>query len=415
MMRRWLQATCAAFLALILIGAASPAQTEELALDDRRILVLLQLAPGHYRPGASYGGGYGDLASRSAQRHVAERIARDHSLTLVTDWPMPLLHLNCFIMAVKPGQSPEVAAAEVSRDPGVRWSQPMHTYLTHGDPVDGRDPLLAAQPAAMAWHLADLHRLVTGRGASVAVIDSGIDRHHPDLAGQVDVFEDFVPDHPATPEQHGTAVAGIIAAREGNGVGIVGVAPHARLFGLRACWQQAGSSVTVCDSLSLAEALHAAIEHRATIINLSLSGPDDRLLRTLIELGQARGATVVAAFDRKLPGGGFPATSAQVVAVADTMSPVLPAGVYVAPGRDVVTTQPGGRWFPVNGSSYSAAHVSGLLALLQERQAQTGRRSKGLIAYYVGGVIDACAVIVQLGSHCECACAIDLAVVAAKR
>src|SRR4029079_15204987 len=166
---------------------------------------------------------------------------------------------------------------------------------------------------------------------------------------------------PFVPEQHGTAVAGIIAAKADNRVGIAGVAPGARLLGLRACWQH-GPSAT-CDTLSLAKALYFAVENHPDVINLSLSGPDARLLHEILNIAYARGIAVVAAFDPKLPGGGFPASLPGVIGVSDTPVAGTRNDVYAAPGRDIPTTQPGGRWFLVNGSSFAAAHVSGLLAL----------------------------------------------------
>jgi subtilisin family serine protease len=74
--------------------------------------------------------------------------------------------------------------------------------------------------------------------------------------------------------------------------------------------------------------------------------------------------------------------------------------VYIAPGRDVPTTQPGGRWFLVNGSSFAAAHVSGLFALVRQRSA---RISPTLVAER--GFVDACATMAYAGLNCECACA----------
>ncbi len=86
-----------------------------------------------------------------------------------------------------------------------------------------------------------MHKIATGRGIRVAVIDSGIQANHPDLAGQVIVNRNFVAGQAEVAEDHGTGVAGIIAAKADNGVGIAGVAPDARLLGLRACWQQKGA------------------------------------------------------------------------------------------------------------------------------------------------------------------------------
>jgi hypothetical protein len=310
-------------------------------------------------------------------------------------------------MSVPADRSPDEAAALLSRDKAVAWAQPIRIYRAQGSTVAHEDPLFRVQPAAGEWRLAALHEIAVGLNVRVAVIDSMVDRAHPDLRGQAPISENFVLDHPAGPEQHGTGVAGIIAARADNGQGIVGVAPRARLMALRACWQvparPPNPQATLCDSLSLAKALVFATEHNAQVINMSLSGPPDPLLGKLIDAALVRGATVVGAYDPSLPGGGFPASHAGVVAVADE-SLGAPAGVYLAPGRDVPTTQPGGRWFLVNGSSYAAAHVSGLVALLRER-AQPGRGSLALVAMRSGGgAIDACATLLRAYGPCNCAC-----------
>src|SRR5437667_54645 len=90
--------------------------------------------------------------------------------------------------------------------------------------------------------------------------------------------------------------------------------------------------------------------------------------RELVSLALGHGQAVVSAFDPKLPGGGFPASVSGVIPVSDVSLAGSRADVYIAPGRDVPTTQPGGRWFLVNGSSFAAAHVSGLVALIRERR-----------------------------------------------
>jgi len=110
---------------------------------------------------------------------------------------------------------------------------------------------------------------------------------------------------------------------------------------------------------------------------------------------------VVAAFDPKLPGGGFPASLPGVIAVSDTPVAGTRNDVYAAPGRDIPTTQPGGRWFLVNGSSFAAAHVSGLLALMRERKRAAPLM---LVAQRRGGEIDACATLLRVAGACDCAC-----------
>jgi subtilisin family serine protease len=389
-------------LASVLLLFIAPSRASEIdAPADRQILVMLRLPPPHYRPNTDYGGDYG--LAVGARRHQAGRIARSHGLKLVDGWPMPLIGVDCFVMAVPEGQSARAVAAMVARDRGVESAQPMHVYRVQAAGRRAGDPLLPTQPAARLWHLAELHRIATGRGISVAVIDSGIDLRHPDLAGRIAISRNFAPRPAAGAEDHGTAVAGIIAAGADNGIGIAGVAPGARLMALRACRQVPGA--TVCDSLSLAKALHFAIEHDSRIINLSLAGPQDALLGRLLDVGLARGAAVVAAFDPGLPMGGFPASHTGVIAVADRALAAPRPGVYSAPGEDIPTTAPGGRWYLVNGSSYAAAHVSGLIALLREH----GPAAGGVLLASSGangGEIDACATLLHLSALCDCACSI---------
>jgi len=390
------------FLLLVAALAASsfaPAATVEgaSAPADREILVMVRHPLDHYRATGAYGGGYGDELARSARQHLARRIARQYGLTLVDDWAMPMIGVDCFVMVVPQGRSTKAAAEQVSHDADVDWAEAAQLYSTRG--AAHNDPLYAAEPAAGQWHLADLHRIADGRGTVVAVVDSGIDARHPDLAGQVAVNRNFVSGQPLVAEQHGTAVAGIIAAKADNRVGIAGVAPGARLLGLRACWQR-GSSAT-CDTLSLAKALYFAVENHPDVINLSLSGPDARLLHEILNIAYARGIAVVAAFDPKLPGGGFPASLPGVIAVSDTPVAGTRNDVYAAPGRDIPTTQPGGRWFLVNGSSFAAAHVSGLLALMRERKRAAPLM---LVAQRRGGEIDACATLLRVAGACDCAC-----------
>jgi subtilisin family serine protease len=396
--------------ATLWFAAMTPAAAEDrapaqAAAPAGQILVMLRLPPEHFRAGASYGGGYGDGAGLAARRRTAERLARQHGLTLVTGWPMPVVGVDCYVMALPARASAEAAAADLSRDPEVAWSEPMHLYRAQGAAASPNDPLFRLQPAASAWRLADLHETATGRGVRVAVVDSRVDAGHPDLAGQVEVARDFLPARPGEAEAHGTAVAGIIAALADNNLGIAGVAPRARLMALRACWRNPAAQDTLCDTLSLARALNFAIENSAQVINLSLAGPPDQLLGKLLDIAMARGAVVVGAVDAGLDHGGFPASHLGVVAVATDEGAAVSKGVYLAPGHDVPTTQPRGRWSLVTGSSYAAAHVSGLLALVRETDSRPGEASR-LLVRREGGEIDACATVLRARAPCAaCRCA----------
>ena len=370
--------------------ASAPAM-ESAAPAAQRVMVMLRLGAEHFRAGGDYGGAYGDAMGEQARLRLARKIAREHGLSVVESWPMQLVGVDCVVMEVRDGRSSDAVSAELTHLPGVAWSQPLNEFNMQGAAAAAQpynDRLSAAQP----WHLAPLHRLATGKGVTIAIIDSQIDTGHPDLAGQIAASRDFAaPGHPAA-ERHGTGVAGIIGARPGNGMGIAGVAPGARILGLRACWERPYGGITVCDTLSLAKALTFAIENRANVINLSLTGPADRLLEGLIDLGLARGITIVAAVDAKNPRASFPAFVKGVVPVAAARLSAGEPSVYIAPGEDVPTTEPDGKWSVVSGSSFAAAHVSGLAALLRQL-AGSGKSASAASLLGPRGVVDACALV----------------------
>lgn len=375
------------------------------AAGQRQIMVMLDLGAEHYRPGADYGGAYGNAMGEKARLRLARSIAREHGLTLVESWPMELIGVDCVVMAINDGRSVDAVMAELKAVRGVSWTQALNEFRVQGSSERSyNDRLYRAQPSSQSWNLASLHRVSTGRGVTIAIVDSRIDTRHPDLVGQIASAQDFVAKGRVFPERHGTGIAGIIAARPGNSVGIAGVAPGAKVLGLRACWERSPGGATVCDSLSLAKALNFAIRNRADVLNMSLTGPRDRLLQTLIGLGLSRGMTVVAAVDESNPDASFPATIAGVIPVADERLSARWRGVYIAPGLDVPTTEPNGNYGLVSGSSYAAAHVSGLAALV--RQLSGGRSARPLGTAWLGprGTINACAAIARVSSLNERSC-----------
>ena len=409
-MKRWRLSACALALTAALAAwppaiaapapASAPAATAE---SSRKVLVLLKLPPRHYRGGSDYSDAYGDEMGRSARRRIGSQLARAEGLNLVTDWAIPALGLDCLVLAIPDGRDEADVAVRIARDKRVAWAEPMNLFRAKAQ-AERPDPLLLAQPAAQAWHLVELHEIATGANVRVAVIDSGVDVTHPDLLGQVRVSRDFVTNHAPPAERHGTGVAAIIAARANDGVGIAGVAPGARLLALRACVEGLGppTSPAICDGLSLAKALDFAIAHDVQVINLSFSGPQDRLLGQLLDVALSRGITVVGAYDGALARGGFPASHPGVIAAADAWTGTPASGAFLAPGRDVPTAQPKGRWALVNGSSYSAAHVSGLAALVRQGSHPIG---PNLLAVRAGHAIDACATLLRAYGDCRCGCA----------
>ncbi|MDB5755329.1 MAG: hypothetical protein JWR56_1757 [Massilia sp.] len=416
---RAIAATLLLALFATLPACASPAAPRGEAAAAQQMLVMLRLPPQHFHPDAAYGGTYPSDSGRAARRRAAQALAHDHGLRLVDDWPMPAIGIDCFLMQRDGPGGIDHALAELTRDRRVEWAQPLNNFRG----LDAGDPLYPVQPAARYWRLAELHKVSTGRAIRVAVIDSGIDGGHPDLSGQIELRENFVDASPDAPEAHGTAVAGIIAAREGNGAGIVGVAPDARLLALRACWPEHDGS-TRCNSFTLGKAINFAIMNRARIINLSLSGPSDRLLQALLDAAAQRGMALVAAVDPQSADGGFPASHPGVISVTMASAGATAASRkdLQAPGADIPTAIPGARWGFVSGASYAAAHVSGLAALVaQLRPSANGAelrrdivtvssaaaprsRSVSTDQPAQAGNIDACATIAHITGACACSC-----------
>ena len=241
---------CCAAAAIVDAAAATASEPRS---PDREILVMVRHPPDHYRPNGAYGGGYGDdwrAAPASGSRAAS---LRQYGLTSVDDWPMPMIGVDCFVMAGAGRPLTEPAAAQVSHDPMSPGREPVELYATHGGAAPQRS---AVRRRARRRHgiSPTLHRIATGRGYQVAV-DRQRHRRPPSRPRGPAARSTAIssPAGRTFAEQHGTGVAGIIAAKADNGIGIAGVAPGARLLGLRACWQT-GPPSTACDTLSLAKA-----------------------------------------------------------------------------------------------------------------------------------------------------------------
>jgi len=352
-----------ALLLLLLALCAGGALAGE-ADDARTLLVMLRAPAIHDAPDAGYVGDYRDAPGRASRTRIVRALAKQNDLIVQDDWPMPALGVDCFVLQARDPSDVAHAVDALARDPRVESVQAMQRFEVLAD------PLAPAQPAAKTWQLDEVHRVVTGRGITVAVIDSGVAAQHADLRGQVVESRDFVDadTRRVVPEAHGTEVAGLIAARAGNALGIEGVAPDAKLLALRACWQADGTGRARCNSFTLAKAMQFAIDRRAPVINLSLGGPQDVLFARLIDVAIRRGANVIAAVDPHKPG--FPASHPGVIAVAGDASRTLPFAAFLAPAEGLPTTTVDGGWGWVNGTSFAAAQVSGLVALLRGQAPQ---------------------------------------------
>ncbi|MBS1211935.1 MAG: Subtilisin [Proteobacteria bacterium] len=359
----------------------------------------------------------GNYGNSTWSVRVAERFAQAYGLSAVAQWPITTLGVHCVVYEIPATRSTEEVLRQLESDSRVESVQTMRQFQVMNSFASYSDPYYKLQAGLRELHLGDIHPEVTGRNVRVAVIDTGIDDHHQDLTGQLERVENYVPEteHSAG-EMHGTAVAGIIAAVANNGRGIVGIAPGAKLMSLKACWQENRSQPEAqCNTFTLALALNTAIGLKPQILNMSLSGPEDPLLGRLIDKALDEGIIVVAsAAPKPETGNVFPASMRRVIAVQAvpennaSASEKSASNLIAAPGNEILTTLPHDGYSFMTGSSFAAAHVSGVIALLLEKRPQLSSNQVFEILKKSSEInalgsekphgIDACAAISRVGA-----------------
>jgi len=232
------------------------------------------------------------------------------------------------------------------------------------------DPSNGLQYALVKLDVPRAQAVARGGGTLIAVIDSGIDQTHPDLRDSVvEVFSGVTG---AVNDTHGTEISGIISAH-----GIVrGVAPEAKLLDVRVFAGDRGRPSTAT-TFNLVRGIDWALSKGARVLNMSFAGPSDSLLGEIIKTAGAKGAITVAAAGNGGPQSppAYPAAYPGVIAVtaidvADRLYTFANRGSYIAvaaPGVDVLAPSGSHAHQIVSGTSYAAAHVSGIVALMVER------------------------------------------------
>jgi len=319
--------------------------------------------------------------SASCARHLIITVKRDtpenlkqlmqtlqdsYPVDAVAEWPLASIDVHCFVLRVSRFASVSEIISRLEQDAVVRTVQPMNQFRTLAAGDTYQDDLFNLQTNLKDLDVVEAHRHVTGRNVKVAVIDTGVDTSHPDFVRQNIKSKDFVGVRleQIPREKHGTAIAGLIAASNVNKKGIVGIAQNASVFAMRGCWQPTfGRSSGRCSSFSLARALNFAIINDIDIINMSLGGPYDPLLEEIINVAVEKHGIIIVAAYGKSSKARFPATAANVIGVTGM---ARRGNVVSAPGVDILSTAPNGKYDFYSGSSVATAHVSGVVALMLE-------------------------------------------------
>ena len=243
--------------------------------------------------------------------------------------------------------------------------------LAHGEAMPS-DPYITSQ-----WHVYKVdmpNAWLTPQGSvsvPIAVVDSGVDAKHPDLAGKVLPGWSFLTNSSDTRDVlgHGTKVAGSAAATTNNGIGVAGVAPRNPVMPLVVL-----NSANSASYSNIARAIMYAADRGVRVINISITGNSaSYTLQSAVNYAWDRGSLVIAAAGnnaRTTPG--YPAACERVLAVgatdsADGKAAFSNYGSWVdlmAPGVSIYTTLKGGGYAGVSGTSFSSPVTAGVAALM---------------------------------------------------
>jgi len=305
--------------------------------------------------------------ARTLPEAVDDAVGQTHGLQLLERSTLDLLGIRLVRYRVLNNRPLAAALTALQGDPRVLGPH-LNYYYRHLQ--GGADPSNGLQYALVKLDVARAQVFARGGGTLIAVIDSGVDQTHPDLSDSVvEVFSGVAV---AGNDPHGTELSGIISAH-----GIVrGVAPEAKLLDVRVFAGERGRQSTAT-TFNLVRGIDWALSRRARVLNMSFAGPSDPLLEASIKAASAKGAITVAAAGNGGPQAApaYPAAYPGVIAVtaidvADRLYALANRGNYItvaAPGVDVLTPSANHAHQIVSGTSYAAAHVSGIVAMMIER------------------------------------------------
>jgi subtilisin family serine protease len=222
-------------------------------------------------------------------------------------------------------------------------------------------------------HLTDIHRMLNGTDVLIGVIDSEIDGSHPDLEGVISGRFDAT-GFERKPHPHGTGMAGAIASQRR----LLGIAPGARLLAIRAFIDK--PSKIESTTFDILKSLDYAIDSGVRIVNMSFAGPRDPTLERAFKVAHDKGVVLIAAAGNAGPNSRplYPAADESVIAVTatdvdDKVFAGANRGPHIAisaPGVDILVPALGSTYQMSTGTSVATAHISGVVALLLQRNSK---------------------------------------------
>ncbi len=306
---------------------------------------------------------------------TVDDIAARHAMTQQEVTTIRLTGRTLHVWRIDNGASVDDVIRDVCTNPAdrqVAGAQPNYLYELAQPTVSGQaqEPVNSAQYAPDKLRLLDAHRLASGNKVLVAIIDSEVDRTHPDLAGAITAsFNAASAAEP--PHSHGTGMAGAIAAHRN----MLGTAPRVGLLTVRAFSATANSAEGT--TFNILKGLDWAADQGARVVNMSFAGPPDPRLRDALQKAYNRGMVLIAAAGNAGPTSPplYPAADPGVIGVTatDSRDAVFSGanrGNYIAvaaPGVDVFAPAPNGAYQLSTGTSIASAEVSGVVALMIER------------------------------------------------